>query len=344
MDDLDRRILTAIQAGLPVDGRPFDALAARFHAKPGDVVRRVRGFLDDGSVRRLGPVFDSRSLGYVSTLVAARVPAGHVDDVAAAVNRLPGVTHNYERPGAYNLWFTLTAPSEADLEAALAGLRREAGVAALHSLPALAVYKIRVAFDLTDGLPDDPGDAAPPSPAAPAASGAPDAGPVAAATPVPLSADEKHLVRLLQDGLPAEREPLAAVARALGWTPARVVEQVRAWVASGVIRRYGAVVSHRRLGYRANGMAVFQAAAGAVDDAGRRLAAFAEVSHCYRRPPLPDFPYNLYAMVHGPSEDAVRRTVVRMAEETSLAPFDVLFSTREFKKVSMRYFVEDSPA
>ncbi len=329
MDDLDKRILTAIQADLPLQERPFDALAAALGVQAGEVVRRVRRFLESRLVRRLGPVFDSRCLGYASTLVAAKVPADRLEDVAARVSRLPGVTHNYERPGTYNLWFTLTAASADDLDRTLETLRRETGLADLHSLPALAVYKIHVAFDLTGDpprAPDEPADRRRPSPA------------VAA-----LSDEQKRLVRLLQDGLPARPEPFAAIAKALGWPAARVIEQVREWLRTGVVRRFGAVVSHRELGYRANGMAVFRAPAAGADQAGGLLAEFPEVSHCYRRPPLPDFPYNLYAMVHGHSEEEVRRTVAQMAGETGLAPFDVLFSSREFKKVSMRYFEEDAP-
>ena len=330
MNDLDKQILTAIQAGLPVEERPFDALAARLGVEAEAMVEHVRRLVADGLVRRLGPVFDSRSLGYVSTLVAARIPPARLTEAAERVSRLPGVTHNYERRAAYNLWFTLTAPSPAELEQTLETLRQEARVPHFHSLPALAVYKIHVHFDLT-------GDTSP----------AEEAPPVGPASGMTFSQEQKTLVRMLQDGLPAEREPLASIAASVGWPVGRVVEQMRAWIAQGVIRRFGAVVRHRELGFHANGMAVFRVPDDLVDAAGRRLAAFAEVSHCYRRPPLPDFPYHLYAMTHGESEDEVRRMAARMAAEIGGAgagapphAYDVLFSVREFKKTSMRYFVE----
>ncbi|HUU09122.1 MAG TPA: AsnC family transcriptional regulator [Phycisphaerae bacterium] len=323
MDELDRQILTAIQAALPMDARPFDALAGRLGTDPEDVLRRVRHMLDGGLIRRLGPVFDSARLGYVSTLVAARVPADRLADVAERVGRLPGVTHCYERTNAYNLWFTLTAAAPGQLDQALERLRHDTGVAGFHSLPALAVYKIRVHFNLTD---------------APALNAAAPGPPREA---VPLSDDEKRLVRLLQDGLPVAREPLAGVAEQMGWPEVRVVDQVRAWLATGVIRRFGAVVRHQALGFAANGMAVFHVPAETVDAAGRQLAAYPQVSHCYRRPPLPGFPYNLYAMVHGRSAAEVRCVVDGMARDAALPDYDLLFSTREFKKVSMRYFVHD---
>jgi len=341
MDDLDKRILTAIQSDLPVAERPFDAVAARLGVGAGEVVDRVGRLLAGGVIRRLGPVFDSRRLGYVSTLVAAKVPADRLEEVAETVNRLPGVTHNYARGGAYNLWFTLTERSQAALDRTLERLRGETGIADIHSLPAVAVYKIRVHFDLTGhGSAHGQkrgGSGDPPRKRRGAPGPAPGAEP--AAEPAALSEQQKQFVRLIQDGLPPEREPFAAIAERLAWPVAQVVEQVREWLDAGVIRRFGAVVRHRELGYRANGMAVFCSPPETIDAAGQSLAADPAVSHCYRRPALPDFPYTLFAMTHGRSEDGVRRTVAHLADAAGLTDYDVLFSVREFKKDSMRYFV-----
>jgi DNA-binding Lrp family transcriptional regulator len=324
MDNTDKQVLTAIQADLPVEERPFDVLAKRLDLAADEVVTRARRLLAEGLIRRVGPIFDSRSLGYVSTLVAARIPPERLPEVADRVSLLPGVTHNYERRHACNLWFTLTSPSRETEEQTLESLRRETGIPHFYSLPALAVYKIRVKFDLTEDAAA--ADAVLPQPAA---------------APAPLSQEQKELVRLIQDGLPIIREPLVGVAAQLGWPVERVVEQMREWLVMGVIRRFGAVVRHRELGFQANGMAVFRVAGAAVDEAGRRLAECPQVSHCYQRPPLEGFPYNLFAMVHGQSEEEVRRTVSALAAKAGLADYDVLLSVTEFKKASMRYFVEE---
>jgi DNA-binding Lrp family transcriptional regulator len=323
MDDADKRILTAIQTDLPADERPFDVLAGRLGLAAEDVIARVARLEADGVIRRIGPVFDSRSLGYVSTLVAARVPLEQLKGVADRVSALAGVTHNYERRHAYNLWFTLTSRSPEAQTRTLERLRRETFIPHFHSLPALAVYKIRVKFDLAED-----------------ASGQDAALPQSRVTPKPLSEEQRRLVRLIQEGIPAVREPFFDAAALLRWPVRRVVEQIREWLAVGVIRRFGAVVRHRELGFSANGMAVFRVTEIAVDAAGRRLAEHPQVSHCYRRPPLEGFTYNLYAMVHGRTEDEVRKTVAEMAGEAGLAEYDVLFSVTEFKKASMRYFVE----
>ena len=324
MDNADKKILTAIQADLPVEVRPFDVLAERLNLEATDVVARVKRMAAEGLIRRVGPVFDSRGLGYVSTLAAARVPPERLREVADRVSLLPGVTHNYERRHAYNLWFTLTCASRQEEERALEALRRDTGIPHIFSLPALAVYKIRVKFDLMED-----------SPAADAETAAPPAG----LATRPFSGEQKELVRLLQDGLPIQREPFVGAGAQLGWPVERIVEQIRQWMGMGIVRRFGAVVRHRDLGFAANGMAVFRATDAQADEGGRRLAARPEVSHCYRRPPLEDFPYSLYAMVHRRSEDEVRQAVAAMAAEAGLTDYDVLFSVTEFKKASMRYFV-----
>ncbi|HUW99775.1 MAG: Lrp/AsnC family transcriptional regulator [Phycisphaerae bacterium] len=320
MDELDTRILSLAETKFPIVARPFDTLAERVGAPAEEVLARLGRLVRDGAVRRIGPVFDSRLLGYVSTLVAARVPEERLPAIAEQVNHLPGVTHNYERRGAYNLWFTLTAASAESLARMIERLGRETDLK-LHSLPALAVYKIRAVFADSEGAPHT----------APAKQRSRRAG-------IRLTEGEKELVRALQDNLAPEREPFKAVADRAGWTEADVLRQTEAWLASGVLRRFGAVVGHRHLGYTANGMAVFRVADASVDEAGRALAARSEITHCYRRPPLPDFPYTLYAMIHGRTEDEVSALAARLAGKIGAADHAVLFSVTEFKKSPMRYF------
>ncbi|MCE5278741.1 MAG: hypothetical protein LLG03_12015, partial [Planctomycetaceae bacterium] len=166
--------------------------------------------------------------------------------------------------------------------------------------------------------------------------------PAAAPTAQPPAAlDEtcRQLVRVLQESLPPVSEPFDEIGKALGWPGQQVLDQIAAWQSQGVIRRLGAVVDHRRLGFKANGMAVLRVPPEQVDAIGHRVARRQEVSHCYRRPPLPGFDYTLYAMVHGRGEDEVRSVLADILKDVGYWPHQVLFSTREFKKVSMRYFL-----
>ena len=348
-----RRILAIIQDDFPIERRPFDALSGRLGMAAGEVLAEVRGMVASGTIRRLGAVFDSRRLGYVSTLVAAKVPAERLDEAAAMVSAVPGVTHNYARRHAYNLWFTLTARSQDELEATLAQLRRGSALSEMHSLPALAIYKSRVVFSMDDQPAGDSTSAeAQPRAAVPhelpgRVAQPPSAGQVpqvAASSEAPaVRLDDLHraMIRLLQSTMPLVEEPFDAWAGQIGVEPDALVDQARRWLAAGVIRRFGAAVAHRKLGFTANGMAVFVVPPDRLDEAGRRLAQERAISHVYVRATMPDWPYNLFAMAHGRSEQEIRQLASRLAAELLIETYDILFSTVEYKKTSVEFFADE---
>ncbi|MHC4295006.1 MAG: siroheme decarboxylase subunit beta [Planctomycetota bacterium] len=327
LDELDEKILSLIQTDFPVSLHPFNVLGERLETGADEILERIARLRSAGVIRRLGAVFDSRSLGYASTLIAGRIPPDRLEEVAEIINRLPGVTHNYRREHAYNLWFTLTGRSERELSGIIDDLKRQTGIEEFFSLPALGVYKIRVNFQVggkkCDSLvgPNRPIDPK-------------------STKGVELDDDQKQLVRFLQEDIPAVANPFEELARQLNWSAERVVSQIEEWVAVGVIRRFGAVVRHRRLGFTANGMVVFNVPPDRIDDVGAQIAKRPEVSHCYHRPSPPAFPYNLYAMFHGRSVDQVRSIVTQLADDLALSEYEVLFSTAEYEKTSMKYFLE----
>jgi DNA-binding Lrp family transcriptional regulator len=148
LDDLDRAILNEIQSHFPLESRPYAEVGMRVGASEAEVLDRVRAMTTAGIIRRIGANFTSRKLGYTSTLCAARVEPEALDRFVAAVNRYPGVTHNYLRRHRYNVWFTLIAESEERLQQILKEISQTAEVAEFLSLPAQEVFKIKVDFPL----------------------------------------------------------------------------------------------------------------------------------------------------------------------------------------------------
>ena len=148
LDDLDRAILNEIQSHFPIDSRPYAEMGRRVGASEAEVLARVMNMAEAGIIRRLGANFTSRTLGYTSTLVAARVAPESLDHFVEVVNRDPGVTHNYLRRHRYNVWFTLIAESEERLKRILEEISAAAEVAEILSLPAQEVFKIKVDFPL----------------------------------------------------------------------------------------------------------------------------------------------------------------------------------------------------
>jgi len=148
LTDFDKKLLNLIQTDLPLEKRPFSVIAEILGTDENTVIERLRFLKEHGLIRRIGPFFDSGRLGYVSTLVALRVKAAHMADVAQNINRYTGVTHNYEREGKFNLWFALISPSILVQTEILAEIERLAGVEQLISLPATRKFKVSVQFKL----------------------------------------------------------------------------------------------------------------------------------------------------------------------------------------------------
>lgn len=148
------------------------------------------------------------------------------------------------------------------------------------------------------------------------------------------------LIEALADGLELVSNPYAALGARVGLTEDEALRRLEALIAGGVIRRFGVVVQHHRLGLCANGMSVWNIPDADVAEVGRRMGGFEFVTLCYRRPRrLPDWPYNLFAMVHGSERETVLAQVEQIACELGLenSPRDVLFSSRQFKQRGARY-------
>jgi len=148
MDRLDREILNIIQEGLPLDARPFRTLGALVGIDEDDALERVRRLKNAGIIRRIGAVFDTGNLGFTSTLCAAKVSPDRLERFVDIVNSYRGVTHNYLRDYEYNVWFTLIAPTENEIEKALADISRETGIINIISMPVKRRLKIDAKFRL----------------------------------------------------------------------------------------------------------------------------------------------------------------------------------------------------
>lgn len=328
---LQGELLTRIQADFPVKARPYAVLAEALGADEAQVISATRALRTGGVIRRIGAIFDSHRLGYRSTLCAIAVPEERIDEVASLISEYPNVTHNYEREDRYNVWFTLIAPTEARIIAILDEIAERTGISDILNLPAVRLFKIKVDFDIT-GEREQRAEAPPIIKPAEVEA-------------VTLNREEKALARLLQSDLPVVERPFVEIARTLvecGYDvdEAWVLDKTREWVAERVIRRFGAAIRHHRTGFSANAMGVWSCPEERVEEVGRIMASFKEVSHCYERPTAPTWPANLYTMIHGRSRAEVVDAAERIREAASLEAPRLLYSVREFKKSSMKYFAE----
>ncbi len=338
------RLLDLLQDEFPARPRPYAELARRLggeadggHPSEEEVLAAVESLRASGLVRRLGGVFDSQALGLVTTLVAAEVPEGRLDSVAALVSAYPEVTHNYAREGRLNLWFTLAAPDRRRIAEILAALEAATGLR-FHDLPAQRVFKREVKFRFGGLAAKGTGTAG-------CEAGGPAGEPQTARerdTAGEPDTVDRQLIAVLQGDLPGGARPFTVIARDLETTEEEVLARIELYRRKGWLRRLAAVVAHRRAGIEGNAMVAWEIPErgdrSSVEAAGRTLAAFPSVSHCYARPPLEGWPYRLYTMVHAATREQAQAEVARLAAATGLGSYQVLFSTREYKKTSPRYF------
>jgi DNA-binding Lrp family transcriptional regulator len=149
---------------------------------------------------------------------------------------------------------------------------------------------------------------------------------------------EKKVIASIQGDIAITERPYRRIADDLGISEQTLLDTLQDLCQRGVIRRFGATLKHQKSGYAANVMVAWQVDEERVPEVGKMLAAFRAVSHCYRRNPTDQWPYNLYTMVHGRDEAACRETASRMSQKVNVKTYILLFSRRELKKTSMRYF------
>lgn len=152
---------------------------------------------------------------------------------------------------------------------------------------------------------------------------------------------EKRIIALIQEDMAVTERPYLAIAEELGITETDLLEHLKDLSRRGVIRRFGATLRHQRAGFSANAMVAWIVDKDRIEEVGQKMASFDQVSHCYQRNPAPDWPYNLYTMVHADSEQACHETARKMSTATSVQDYTLLFSREELKKTSMVYFPSD---
>ena len=151
---------------------------------------------------------------------------------------------------------------------------------------------------------------------------------------------EKKIIASIQGDLPVTGRPYLELAEKVGITEERYLELLQGLSDRGIIRRFGATLRHQKSGFNSNAMVAWQVDEDKVETVGTKMATFIEVSHCYRRNPAEDWPYNVYTMVHATSEEHCLETARRISEETGVSTYSILFSRKELKKTSMKYFSE----
>lgn len=319
-----RSVLALIENSVPLVMEPYQWLADRLACTREQllaVLAELRG--SQGVIREISGIFDASAFGYEQTLVAMKVPPGKLDAAGAVTASHPGVSHAYGRDHDWNLWMTLAVSpqSRLGLQGTLERISREAQALDIQSLPSLRKYKLRVRF-ASEAQADDAR---------------------AAQEPDPLKITESHVraVRALQQDLPNRMRPFDSLARQAGLSCRELLERAAELLEARYMRRYAGVLRHRKAGASANVMSVWNPGQADPDSIGSILASSPRVSHCYLRPTRDDWPYGLYAMIHGTTRQECLQSVEDLASRTGLDDYLLLWTQKEYAKKRLRLFSPD---
>jgi DNA-binding Lrp family transcriptional regulator len=326
MDALDKEILNEIQWSFPLVAEPYKELAKRFHISDDEMKKRIAQLKSVGVLRQLSAIFDTRRLGYKSSLVAMAIRPDKLEHIANLINRHPGVSHNYERNHEYNLWFTLATPPGTDLKTEVDKFGKLDGIIKIRLLPTIKLFKIGVKLDMVDEKKHE-------------------VAPTEQKKEIKEikfnpTEEDKEFIRQLQKDLEVTDRPFLSAAQSLGMTEDGVFEKLRHYEEIGVMRRFAAILRHRDAGFVANGMIVWRVPETRIEEVGATLGAFPQISHCYQRPVYSDWPYNVFSMVHCKSIQEAEDMAKEIQGHIKVDDYRILFSSREFKKTRVEYFVE----
>ena len=315
-------LLYRMQNEFPMEPRPFQVLGKALDTDEETILNELRRLKEEGIIRQTSAIFDTKRLGYDSSLVAFKVPEEKIEDAAEIINAHPGVSHNYLRNHDFNLWFTLAVPPDSRL-GLLGTVERLKNMTEAEDsivLPTLKMFKISVKLDTTGKQSRK------------------ERVKKREFKPIKMKARHYAVVRELQKDLPLIPEPFAPAAQRLNMSYDELFAMAEELKEAGVMRRFATILNHRRAGFTANAMSVWNVPEERAEELGRTIAEFRAVSHCYLRPKYPNWPYNLFAMVHAKSQEACDEVIEEIAKEAGLTEYGKLYSTREFKKQRLIYF------
>lgn len=321
-------ILSRIQQKFPLVEKPFKVIADELNMSEDEVLAILQEQKKSNIIRQTSAIFDTKRLGYISSLVAFKIPSDKISDAVKIINSHPGISHNYERNHDFNIWFTLAvAPnSTLGLEKTLEVLAEATKADEYIMLPTLKLFKINVKLNTT-GKDEKKEEVK-----------------RVKHTEIELTPLHHAIIRRAQYDIEMVSEPFKKIIDELEIDYDTFFKVLKELQDAGVMRRFASILNHRKAGFSANAMVVWDVDEEKGEAIGEKAAAFSAVSHCYLRPKYANWPYNLFTMVHGKTTDETNAIIEDMSSEIEAKSYMPLYSSREFKKVRIEYFTPEFEA
>jgi siroheme decarboxylase len=335
IDEKSQLLLNVIQDEVPLVDRPYAVLGEKIGCTEAEVIQMIQKLKSERILRQVSTIFDTRSLGWQSSLVACKAPEGRADEVAEILNQHPGVSHNYARRHAFNIWFTIAVPGNSSLQAHVDVLQQKSGAQSIRLMPTLRLFKIGMKLDMTNGKAKK--------------MGIEEDGPMYSdkergLEKPALTEKDIRYVLALQEDMEVRVDPYAPIAKQLNTTTEEMFNWCREFIKVGRMRRVAGIMNHRVAGFRANGMGVWIVPPERIEEIGAFFATQAPITHCYLRPQYPDWPYNIFTMVHSKKVDSCDDYLAELSKQTGIKEYETLYSYKEYKKIRLLYFTGEIEA
>lgn len=315
-------ILSRIQKNFPLVARPFKIMAKELNISEKEILEILNREKQADIIRQTSAIFDTKRLGYQSSLVAFKISKTNIDKAVNIINSHPGVSHNYERNHDFNIWFTMAvAPdSTLGLEKTIKMLVKLTNADDYIVLPTLKLFKINVKLNTTGK--DEKREKVK----------------KVIHKKVELTPLHHDIIKKAQYDISFVSEPFAKIIDELNIDYNTFFDILNELQSAGMMRRFASILNHRKAGFNANAMVVWDVNEDEGESIGEVAATFSAVSHCYLRPKYKNWPYNLFTMIHGKTIKETNSTIKDIANEIESKSHLPLYSSREFKKVRIEYF------
>ena len=325
--ETEQRLLQIIQMDFPLTGHPYKALGEAIGISENEVIERLRDLKERKIIRQISAIFQSRFLGFSSVLVGFEIPEQRIEAAASIINAHSGVSHNYQRAHRMNLWFTLSIPQKFESKQHVQTLAELTSCSHYLYLPSIKTFKRRVQFDMNSSSEKYP--------------------PTTVRSEVSSKMSRKNTFSLeiqcgimqeLQQDLPLNPTPFKDIAEKFQVSEEELFDFIEELKNNRKMSRFAAILRHRHLGFHANVMVVWNVPQSVLQAFAETASASPAISHCYERAVYPDWPYNMYTMIHARSQEQCLDVIHDLASRFNVTKHESLYSVKEFKKQRVDYF------
>jgi DNA-binding Lrp family transcriptional regulator len=326
MNLTEKKLLTLIQREFPLISFPFKKIGNKLNLKEKDVINIIKTLKEKNIIRQISGIFDSKSIGYKSTLIAMEIENRYLSKIVKFINSHPGVTHNYKRNGRINLWFTLSLSSNSKLgmQKTIKIFKEKCHPKTTLILPTLKLYKIGVKLDLTDEQKEEQIYSE-----------------KSRKKVKKLSDVEIKTIQTLQKDIPLVKTPYLKLSNLINIKEEILLSCAKKMKEEGKLRRMAAILNHREAGFKINIMAVWNVKEENTDKVADIMSSYKNITHCYKRPIYPNWNYSIFTMLHTKTKNEADKIIKEIADKTKIKDYLCLKTLQEFKKTRIKYFSKE---